>query len=245
MEKILQRLQGAALFKGFTQEEIVSALLCLNGTIRHYERKQAIYSGDEPMDAIGLVLKGMVFVSKADEAGGQAIFFGAAEGELIGEASLQRNAALGPEETGDGQAFSITAAEACEILFIRPGRIASGDRPESACALRGRVIENLLALLVANNNGLYRRLDLVANRSLRSRIMRYLEQQAGRHRARSFAIPFSRADFADYLLVDRSALSRELGRMAADGLIAFTRNRFELLERDHTGSRSEAGGQRR
>lgn len=232
MENILKMLPETALFKGFTRDETISALLCLDGKVERYARKQLVYGGDKPLSSIGLVLSGVVYVSKEDEAGGQAIFSSASQGELFGETSLQDAAALHEVEGGGAHAFSVTAAEDCEILFVRTGKITQADRQGGICALRGRIIENLLALIVANNKGLYRKLDLISHRSLRSRIMHYLELQARRQRALSFAIPFSRADFADYLMVDRSALSRELCRMAADGLIAFSRNRFELLERE-------------
>lgn len=201
MEHMLEMLSNTALFRGFTREETLSALLCLEGKVRRYSRKQIIYSGDEPMRAIGLVLSGMVYVGKADASGGQAILFGASEGEMIGEISLQDASAPDAGEEA-GQAFSATAAEDCEILFVRTNKIAHADHSGTVCALRGR-------------------------------IMHYLELQARRNRSLSFAIPFSRADFADYLMVDRSALSRELCRMAADGLIAFSRNRFELRGREN------------
>lgn len=91
----------------------------------------------------------------------------------------------------------------------------------------------MLALLLENNRSMYQKLDLVSHKSLRERIIHYLSIQARKNNSPAFEIPFGRSDLADYLTVDRSALSRELQRMAQDGLIRFTRNQFELLAVDY------------
>ncbi|MDF2939175.1 MAG: hypothetical protein K0Q90_4548 [Paenibacillaceae bacterium] len=88
----------------------------------------------------------------------------------------------------------------------------------------------MMALLLENNRAVYQKLDLVSHKSLRDRILHYLSLQARKNNAVQFEIPFSRSDLADYLTVDRSALSRELQRMAKDGLIRFSKSRFELLD---------------
>lgn len=85
---------------------------------------------------------------------------------------------------------------------------------------------------VKNNRSMYHKLDIVSHKSLRDRILHYLSLQARKSNALAFDIPFSGSDLADYLNVDRSALSRELQRMAEDGLIRFTKNHFELLDTD-------------
>lgn len=232
MKNFVDMLPQTALFNGFTPEEAVSALLCLDGQLCRFARRQVIYREDEPMQSVGLVLSGAVNVSKEDATGQQAILFEAARGDIIGEISLQQSEEPFPRRgIPCGQSFSVTAAENCEILFLHTDKIIQADRTRVVCALRGRVIENLLQLIVANNRGLYRKLDLVSHRSLRSRILHYLELQAKRNGSSTFTIPFDRTEFADYLMVNRSALSRELCRMADDGLIAFSRNRFELLQR--------------
>lgn len=90
----------------------------------------------------------------------------------------------------------------------------------------------MLALLLENNRSIYQKLDLVSHKSLRDRILHYLVLQTKKNSA-CFEIPFTRSDLADYLTVDRSALSRELQRMAQDGLIRFNRNQFELLDAEN------------
>jgi len=233
MEQMGKMLSQTALFNGLTPEETIRALLCLDCQLRHFARKQIIYRGNEPIQTIGLVLSGVVNVIKADTSGSQAILSEAIEGEIIGEISLQPSEKSYTDEESCESSFSVTAAEDCEILFVHTGKIVQTNLGGGDCELRSRVIENLLTLILAKNRGLYRKLDLVSHRSLRSRILRYLELQAKRNHSAAFIIPFNRAEFADYLMVDRSALSRELRRMADDGLIVFSRNRFELLQPYH------------
>lgn len=229
MEKLLQLMSETALFKGFSREEVSRALLCLEGAVRSYARREVIDHGEAPMRSIGLVLSGSVHVCKDDGAGGQALLFGVSRGELIGDVSLRDDSSDLEGEAPDSLAFHIVAAENCDILFVKTSLIIRSEYRIGACALRSRIVENLLSLVVRSNARLYRKLALVAHRSLRTRILRYLESLAGEQRSRSIAIPYSRAELADYLMVDRSALSRELSRMQADGLISFSRNQFELL----------------
>jgi len=228
MEAWMRLLEQSALFRGFDRREMTSALLCLEGTVQQYRKKEALFHEGDTLAAVGIVLSGTVFLCSIDAEGSQTILSELTSGDIVGETALQLQ--------GGGSTHSAYAAETSDILFIqlaniiRPGdNRASTITSTPVCALRARVIENLLALIVANNRELYRKLDLVAQKSLRQRIVQYLELEARRKASRSFTIPFSRADLADYLLADRSALSRELCRMADEGLIRFQRNRFELL----------------
>ncbi|GBF72285.1 Crp/Fnr family transcriptional regulator [Paenibacillus sp. 598K] len=219
MEAWMRLLEQSALFRGFDRGEMSSALLCLEGTVQKYHKKEALFHEGDALPAVGIVLSGTVFLCSVDAEGSQTILSELTSGDIVGETALQLQ--------GDGSTHSAYAAETSDILFIQLANIIRSHG--NVCALRARVIENLLALIVANNRGLYRKLDLVAQKSLRQRIVHYLELEARRKGSRTFAIPFSRADLADYLLADRSALSRELCRMADEGLIRFQRNRFELL----------------
>lgn len=223
MENWTALFQNTVLFRGFSEEEVTSALLCLEGTVHAYNKKEIIFREDDPLRAVGIVVSGTVFLCKTDEDGGQSIFSEMSAGDILGETALQ----TGREQDMSGN-YGAYAAEESRVLFIQMDKIV---RPMGEiCSLRSKIIENLLSLIVANNRVLYRKLDLVSHKSLRQRILHYLELEAKRNGSAAFSIPFSRADFADYLMVDRSALSRELCRMADDGLIRFTRNRFELLD---------------
>lgn len=214
-----ERGQDAALFRGLTEQERKQALLCLQGTVREYVRKEIIFPADARLDAVGLVLSGHALLCKENAEGSRFIFSELGSGDLIGETALRSD-----REPGG---YEAVAGSDCVILFVQIGNIL---RPgHRACPLRARMLENMLTLLLENNRSVYQKLDLVSHRSLRDRILHYLQLQARKNRSPHFTIPFSRSDLADYLTVDRSALSRELTRMADDGLITFSGNAFHLL----------------
>lgn len=71
----------------------------------------------------------------------------------------------------------------------------------------------------------------VTPKTVRGRLTTYLTGQAALEGRREFSIPFDRQQLADYLNLDRSALSRELGRMQEEGLLEYHKNRFKLTGR--------------
>lgn len=219
MQNYLNTISSTALFKGFVDDEVQQALSCLEGTIKDFAKKEIIFRADEALDEIGIILHGQVILSRENISGIRFIFAELGKGEILGETALR----LAREHSG----YEAVAGAECKILFIKINKIV---RPgQQTCRLRGRIIENMLALLLENNRSIYQKLDLVSHKSLRDRILHYLSLQAKKNNATVFEIPFSRNDLADYLNVNRSALSRELQRMAQKGLIRFSKNHFELL----------------
>ncbi|MNO57458.1 transcriptional regulator FixK [compost metagenome] len=219
MQQYMDKIQNTILFKGFLISEVQQALRCLQGTIKDYARKEIIFKQENCLDSAGIILQGNVLLCKDNNAGNRFIFSELVSGEIVGETALR------PEQEPSG--YEAVAGSECRILFIKINKII---RPgQMTCHLRGRIIENMLTLLLENNRSVYQKLDLVSHKSLRERILHYLHLQAKKNNSPVFGIPFSRNDLADYLNADRSALSRELQRMARDGLIAFSRNQFELL----------------
>ena len=76
---------------------------------------------------------------------------------------------------------------------------------------------------------LSRKLEHISGRTTRAKLLSYLSEQAERTGSSRFSIPFSRQELADYLAVDRSAMSAELGKLRREGILSFEKNRFELL----------------
>lgn len=222
MQQDLNIIGKTALFRGFKGNEVLIAVNCLEGNVKEFAKKEVIFRSDEVLDAVGIILSGQVLLCKENISGMRLIFSELEAGDILGETALRT--------TREHSGYEAVAGAACRILFIRIHKIV---RPGlQTCKLRGRIIENMMALLLENNRSMYHKLDIVSHKSLRDRIMHYLSLQAKKSNALAFDIPFSRSDLADYLNVDRSALSRELQRMAEDGLIRFAKNHFELLDTD-------------
>lgn len=222
MQDYFDKIGSSRLFSGFSRDEMVRALSCLDGTIRHLDRKEILFREDDPLDSVGIILNGQVLLCKENAYGVRFIFSDLGEGEIVGETALRHSR----ESSG----YEAMAGTDSSLLFLKINKIITPG--QNTCSLRGRIIENLMALLLDNNRSMYQKLDLVSHKSLRERILHYLALQSKKHNSSSFEIPFSRSDLADYLSVDRSALSRELQRMAEAGLIRFSKNYFELIDRE-------------
>ena len=74
----------------------------------------------------------------------------------------------------------------------------------------------------------HQKIEIISKRSTREKLMAYLSVQAKKANSNRFEIPFDRQELADYLEVDRSGLSAEIGKMKKEGLIDCEKNRFEI-----------------
>lgn len=209
-------LEGHRLFEGIGEEDFPSLLESLSTVRRTFPKGAFIFTAGEDVSRVGLLLSGGVAVIKEDIWGNRTILARLDPGDLFGEAfscSEQRFLTV-----------SVVAEEACEILSLDFRRaLELPDRP----ALR-RLVRNLLHILADKNIMLTQKIEVLAKRSLREKLSAYLSDQARRAGGNTFTIPFDRQGLADYLCVDRSALSRELGRMRDEGLLSCIKNHFTL-----------------
>jgi CRP-like cAMP-binding protein len=126
--------------------------------------------------------------------------------------------------------MSAIAAQETEALFIHANKISTVCA--SVCAFHTRILNNMIAELAGKNTHLLKKIHHISQRSTREKLISYLSSQAQEAARADFEIPFNREEMADFLSVDRSAMSAELGRMKADGLLTFRKNHFTLLEKE-------------
>lgn len=212
--KILEKIP---LFRGIPPEEAERMFPCLNAVRRRCEPEERILWAGRPADRLGAVLEGRVQVIREDEDGNRTIVAGLEPGDLFAEAFACAGGALLP--------VSVLAVTPCEVLFLDPGRIVTGCA--STCACHARLIANMLAVLADKNLLLNRRLGHLSQRSTRDKLLSYLREQAPGG-AGEFTIPFTRAELADYLCVERSAMSAVLSRLRAEGLVETRGKSFTL-----------------
>lgn len=121
---------------------------------------------------------------------------------------------------------SVVAADTAEILFLDISRVL--HICSNTCVFHSKLIGNLLFISSQKNLNLSRRIFHTSSKSIRGRLLSYLSFQATQHGSCDFEIPFNRQQLADYLSVDRSAMSNELSKMQRDGLLSVKRNHFIL-----------------
>ncbi len=209
------------MFAGIAAGEMERLLPCLGARERSYEKGEMIFQAEAPSTYVGIVLSGAVDVVQEDFWGNRGILARLTPGDLFGEAFSCAQVEKLP--------VGVTAAEDVAILLVDYRRIATTCT--SACGFHARLIHNMLRILAEKNIALTQKIEHVTRRTTREKLLSYLSAQARRARSSAFTIPFDRQALAEYLAVDRSAMSAELGRMRREGLLSVEKNRFTLHEK--------------
>ena len=213
-------LANTMIFQGITPDEIKAMLGCLQAERKTYEKGEMIYRMGDVIPAMGLVLSGRVSIENDDIWGNKSILDTASSGQFFAETY-----ACVPSEP---MMVSVVASEKTEVLLLNVSRILQVC--SNNCSHHNKIIHNLLSISARKNLNLSRRIFHTSSKSIRGRLLSYLSYQAMKHGSREFDIPFSRQQLADYLSVDRSALSNELSKMQKEGLLSVNRSHFVLLE---------------
>ena len=213
-----QFLAQTVLFRGSTPEQVNEMMKCFYAREKHFQKGEIIlYMGDLVKD-LGLVLSGGVTIERDDLLGNRSIFGHAGAGQIFAETY-----ACVPEEP---LMVNVVADEDTSILFLDIGRVLTTCR--TTCTHHSMLIQNLLLASARKNLGLSERIMHTSPKSIRGRLLSYFSAQAARQGSVNFSIPFNRQQLADYLAVERSGLSLELGKMKKDGLLDFHKSHFVL-----------------
>ena len=211
-------LAGTRLFQGIREHEIEAMLTCLSAEERTYRKDAYIYRAGDVTGRLGGVMEGAVNIIKDDVWGNRKIIENIGGGQIFGEtyACLK----------GEPLMVDVQASERSRILFMDVNRILTTC--SSSCDFHNRLIRSLMYVLAGKNLMLTKKMDIITPKSLRERVMVYLSQESVKQGCRTVTVPFNRQQMADYLSVDRSALSAELSRMQRDGVISYEKNRFTI-----------------
>ena len=210
------------LFRGMSREEIESVLDHLDGKVLSFQAGDHLEDHLEarPGRVLGCILTGWGQVYKVDPWGNQSIMDFMSPDYLLGFHSVFTDARPTKFRAVATQPGYVLMLDAAELL---DPTIHTADFP-----LLAKLEKNLVSVLAEQNWRALKKLDILSAGSLREKILLYLSYEAMYFDSLSFEIPFNRQEMADYLYADRSALSRELGRLKDEGLIDYTRNRFVL-----------------
>lgn len=215
-------LTNSLLFRGNTESEISLMLNCLGSRLKTFKKGEFIFHSGEILEYVGIVISGHVHIEFDDFWGNKSIMNVIEPGQIFAESY-----ACTP---GEPMMVNAAAASHCEILLINIKKIL--QTCSSSCIHHNRLIQNLLAIMAQKNLQLSRRMLHTAPKTIRERLLAYLSFQALRQNSHHITIPFNRQQLADYLNVDRSALSNELGKMQRDGILEVHKNQF-LLNAHH------------
>lgn len=218
MEEIAKVLRDG-LFAGIEEENLTGMLHCTGYRLADYRKGQVISLEQEEVRHIGVVLTGAVDMVLEDLWGNKSLLVRQRATEMFGEtfACSRDHRALA----------TFVAAEDSRVVFIPFHKIM--HTCSHSCQFHHRLIENMVQIIADKNRELLRKVDVVSKKTLREKILAYLSVQAQTQESRYIEIPLGRVELAQYLCADRSALTRELEKMRADGLIDFHKNTFKIL----------------
>lgn len=219
MKEYSSVLKRSQLFSGVGEQELSAMLSCLNAKLRSYQKGDYVFRQGEHIAHITVLVDGELLVQRDDYWGNRSIISRVDVGEMFGEAYLA------PES---GTILNdVVASKDSTVIFFDVQRIITTC--SSACRFHTLVIQNLFFAISEKNRMLVQKLGHMSKRTTREKLVSYLSEEARRRNSSSFAIPFNRQQLADFLSVDRSAMSNELCKMRDDGLIKFEKNQFTLL----------------
>lgn len=222
MKRYATVLQKCGLFAGIAESQLLTMLSCLGATEHVYEKNQVVLSEGDAVGRIGVVLSGAVQIVRVDYYGNRSILTELQPSGLFGESFACADVARMPVD--------VVATEKSEVLFIDAGRIL--HMCSSACGFHNQLIFNLMKLVATKNLMFHQKLEIISKRTTREKLMAYLMMQAKQKNSSSFTVQFDRQELADYLEVDRSGLSAEIGKLRKEGVLECQKSRFTLLNRE-------------
>ena len=218
MEKYLSVLETCPLFQNIASRDIPGLLACLGASLRTYRKQQHILSEGDPADRLGILLTGSAAVVSQDIYGNRSILSSVQPGQLFGESF----ACSGVESLP----VSVVAGEDTAVLLVGSRRITQSC--SNACGFHNQMIYNLLQAVAARSLEFHQKLEIIARRTTREKLMAYLLSQAKAAGSKEFTIPYDRQALADYLGVERSAMSAELSKLQKEGILTTNRSHFIL-----------------
>ena len=219
MKKFIPILKKTKLFAGVAEEEISSMLSCLDARFREYKKGEYVLRQGEHLNHITVLVSGELHIQRDDYWGNRTIVNRIGVGEMFGEAYIA-------PESG-ALLNDVLAVEDSTVIFFDIRRIITVC--STACRFHSMVVQNLFFAISAKNRALVQKISHISKRTTREKLISYLSEEANRQNSSSFTIPFNRQQLADFLSVDRSAMSNELCKMRDEKLIEFEKNWFRLL----------------
>ena len=220
MRQVMSILKRTKLFSGVGEEEITEMLTCLQAEFRTYQKGEYVFRQGEHLRHIMILLEGSLHIQQDDYWGNRFIINEIPQGELFGEAY-----ACIPEQKLE---ISLIADEPCNVLFLNITEITGICH--LTCPSHNQLIRNLLAITSRKNIMLTQKMEHIMKKTTREKILSYLSAQSMKQNSQRILIPFNRQQLADYLSVDRSALSNELSKMQKEGMISYHKNEFYLIK---------------
>lgn len=222
MKEHFAEFKTMPIFFDLCEEDLASMLQCLGAYTRNYKKSELIFLEGDSLNHIGVVIHGEVQMIKEGIWGTKSILALIRKGGVFGETFVCGNSAQ--------SCVSFQANSECTVLFLSLKKVLRSCN--QSCFKHHQLIENMVTLIAKKNMQLLEKLEILSKKTIREKILTYLSQHVQTSGKHYFTSPMGRLELADYLCVDRSALTRELAHMKAEGLLDYDKNTF-LLKPSH------------
>lgn len=224
MKQYSSVLEKCALFQNIyernKESDITEMLKCLSANVMNIHKNQTILAEGELTQKVGIVLSGAVQVIREDYYGNRSIVASLETAQLFGEVFACAGI--------DRIPVSVIAAKDSEIMMLDCKKIITTCN--NMCQFHNQLVYNMVRILAEKNLMLNQKLEILSKRTTREKLMIYLLSQAKLHNSNSFTIPYDRQELADYLSVERSAMSTEIGKLRKEGILECKKNYFRLCK---------------
>ena len=204
-----------SIFEGIEEEDIKKMLKCFDAKTRTFKKDRTIVTNIINIKMIGIILEGTANVERYDYNGNRSII-----------EKLEKNSVFGEVFSRLGSDISVIATSECEVLFIEYEHLIK--RCKKGCIYHSILTNNVLQLLSKKIVDLNKRLEILSKRTIRDKLLSYFELLANNNPKRSFNLPFTYTDLADYLSIDRSAMMREIKNLKEEGFIETSGKKITL-----------------
>lgn len=209
--------QFLPVFQGLTEQELQQ--LEQIGAIRrqNFHKHETVFHEGDLVHEIGIVLEGSVLIENNDLWGNKSILSRVEKGQVFAESYAFHEVPLMVDAIADEDSL---------ILFLDVQRLMEEQNAQATWYCK--MLKNLLLISTKKNRNLSNRIFCTTAKTVRGRLAAFFSEQAAKAGNNTFDIPFNRQQMADYLNLDRSALSKELGKMREEGLLTFRKNHFSI-----------------
>lgn len=219
MEKYYEILGTCPLFQKVSRENYGKMLRCFGARVVTVKKNSAVFHEGQSAKKVGIVLTGTVQTVQDDYFGNRSILSMAGPGQLFAEGFACAGV--------DALPVSMVATADSQVMLIDCSHIMTMCR--NACPFHNQMIRNLLHSVAQSNLQLNQKIEILSKRTTREKVMAYLLSEAKIQGSNDFTIPYDRQELADYLGVERSAMSAVIGKLRDDGILKVNRRHFQLM----------------
>ncbi len=219
MKEYFPLLLSTPLFHEIDPQDLEPMLHCLGATTEFVPKGAPVFLEGDAAGFVGVVLEGCVQVVQEDFYGNRNILSHAEKGDLFGEAFACANI-----ETMPVSGYAVRDSKLLLLSCQKMLTVCS-----SACLFHNQLVKNMLKVVAQKNLQMHNKIRFMSQKTTREKLMAYLSEQAKAAGASEFTIPFDRQALADYLGVERSAMSAELGKLKKAGVLDLKGSHFHLM----------------